>query len=160
MPWCDHLRQRLMQSWPCSLYIRYSDLGGRPSCSHPLAAVTAIHRNCHWTSLTKRSETKEGLNMYGLLLINMQDYVTKVFGAKQYEEVREALKIKDVSITSIHNAANEFFEILISSPSGILRCLRPISWGTADQDGKEEHANFWHKGVMVLWDWEVLCFVW
>ena len=47
--------------------------------------------------------------MYGLLLINMQDYVTKVFGAKQYEEVREALKIKDVSITSIHNAANEFF---------------------------------------------------
>ena len=47
--------------------------------------------------------------MYGLLLINMQDYVTKVFGAKQYEEVREALKIKDVSITSIHNAVNEFF---------------------------------------------------
>ena len=39
--------------------------------------------------------------MYGLLLINMQDYVTKVFGAKQYEEVREALKIKDVSISSI-----------------------------------------------------------
>ena len=37
--------------------------------------------------------------MYGLLLINMQDYVTKVFGAKQYEEVREALKIKDVSHT-------------------------------------------------------------
>ena len=36
--------------------------------------------------------------MYGLLLINMQDYVTKVFGAKQYEEVREALKIKDVSL--------------------------------------------------------------
>ena len=35
--------------------------------------------------------------MYGLLLINMQDYITKVFGAKQYEEVREALKIKDVS---------------------------------------------------------------
>ena len=49
--------------------------------------------------MTKRSETKEGLNMYGLLLINMQDYVTKVFGAKQYEEVREALKIKDVSHT-------------------------------------------------------------
>ena len=47
--------------------------------------------------------------MYGLLLINMQDYVTKVFGAKQYEEVREALKIKDVSITSIHNAVNGFF---------------------------------------------------
>ena len=35
--------------------------------------------------------------MYGLLLINLQDYVTKVFGAKKYEEVRDALKIKDVS---------------------------------------------------------------
>ena len=151
MPWCDHLRLRLMQSWPCSLYIRYSDLGGRPSCSHPLAAATAIHRNCHWTSLTKRSGHKEGLNMYGLLLINMQDYVTKVFGAKQYEEVREALKIKDVSITSIMLWIN-FFRNFVISPSGILRCLRPISRGTADQDGEEEHANFWHKGVMVLWE--------
>ena len=32
--------------------------------------------------------------MYGLLLMNMQEYVEKVFGAKKWVEVKEALKIK------------------------------------------------------------------
>ena len=32
--------------------------------------------------------------MYGLLLMNMQEYVEKVFGAKKWVEIKEALKIK------------------------------------------------------------------
>ena len=36
--------------------------------------------------------------MYGLLLANMQEYVEKTYGAKAWEEIKEALKIK-ASIT-------------------------------------------------------------
>ena len=32
--------------------------------------------------------------MYGLLLVNMQQYVEKVFGAKKWIEVKEGMKIK------------------------------------------------------------------
>ena len=32
--------------------------------------------------------------MYGLLLVNMQEYVEKVFGVKKWIEIKEALKIK------------------------------------------------------------------
>ena len=35
--------------------------------------------------------------MYGLLLVNMQQYVEKVFGAKKWIEVKEGMKIKVIS---------------------------------------------------------------
>ena len=34
------------------------------------------------------------LKMYGLLLLNMQEYVEKVFGVKKWIEIRDSLKIK------------------------------------------------------------------
>ena len=52
--------------------------------------------NANAVDCEKERNQKVPSNMYGLLLINLQDYVTKVFGAKKYEEVRDALKIKDV----------------------------------------------------------------
>ena len=36
--------------------------------------------------------------MYGLLLQNLQDYVVKKFGEKKWDAIREALKMKDVSM--------------------------------------------------------------
>ena len=39
--------------------------------------------------------------MYGLLLMNMQEYVEKTFGAKKWVEVKEALKIKVTLIKEI-----------------------------------------------------------
>ena len=35
--------------------------------------------------------------MYGLLLMNMEEFVVRTYGQKQWDEVRAALKIKDVS---------------------------------------------------------------
>ena len=37
--------------------------------------------------------------MYGLLLMNLQDYVVQKFGEKKWESIREALKITDVSMS-------------------------------------------------------------
>ena len=39
--------------------------------------------------------------MYGLLLVNMQQYVEKVFGAKKWIEVKEGMKIKVIFIQQI-----------------------------------------------------------
>ncbi len=35
--------------------------------------------------------------MYGLLLRNLQEYVISAFGEKKWKEIKEALKIKEVS---------------------------------------------------------------
>ena len=43
--------------------------------------------------------------MYGLLLMNMQEYVEKTFGAKKWVEIKEALKIK-VTISKIEYRLN------------------------------------------------------
>ena len=84
--------------------------------------------------------------MYGLLLINMQDYVTKVFGAKQYEEVREALKIKDVSITSVlSNAVNGFFLILI-----IIIHHHQESFGAYDQFPEGQLIKMGKKSMQIF----------
>ena len=37
--------------------------------------------------------------MYGLLLMNLQDYVVSKFGQKKWDTIKEALKITDVSKT-------------------------------------------------------------
>ncbi len=35
--------------------------------------------------------------MYGLLLLNLEQYVVKAFGQQKWDEVKTALKVKDVS---------------------------------------------------------------
>ena len=49
--------------------------------------------------------------MYGLLLKNLQEYCIKTFGAKKWQEVLEALKIKDVSLKFEIMCKNNLFEI-------------------------------------------------
>ena len=44
--------------------------------------------------------------MYGLLLVNMQQYVEKVFGAKKWIEVKEGMKIKVIFIHQISDIWN------------------------------------------------------
>ncbi len=39
--------------------------------------------------------------MYGILLLNMQEFVIKTYGRDSWEEIRKSLKIKDVRATLI-----------------------------------------------------------
>ena len=49
--------------------------------------------------------------MYGLLLVNMQQYVEKVFGAKKWIEVKEGMKIKVIFIHQMGDMRNLFFSL-------------------------------------------------
>ena len=51
--------------------------------------------------------------MYGLLLVNMQQYVEKVFGAKKWIEVKEGMKIKVIFIHQMGDMRNLFFLIMV-----------------------------------------------
>ena len=36
--------------------------------------------------------------MYGLLLLNLQDFVVEKYGQKKWDSVKESLKLSDVSL--------------------------------------------------------------
>ena len=55
--------------------------------------------------------------MYGLLLVNMQQYVEKVFGAKKWIEVKEGMKIKVIFIHQISDIWNFLIMFNLSNPS-------------------------------------------
>ena len=52
--------------------------------------------NSKWLDC-KKIKKKQDWNMYGLLLLNLQEFVCEKYGDKKWDAVKEALKLGDVS---------------------------------------------------------------
>ena len=62
--------------------------------------------------------------MYGLLLMNLQDYVVQKFGEKKWESIREALKITDVSMNFHSNIQACCFQSICAPKIELILILR------------------------------------
>ena len=85
---CPRQRQRPEQNivGNTPLYMKPSNWENKIICTTELKVVGL-----------QKNKNKQDKNMYGLLLLNLQEFVSEKYGEKKWDAVKEALKLGDVS---------------------------------------------------------------